>query len=384
MTTTSKKIIFSVALFFVAIPSFAFASVVFEQTPLFSNTNFAPGEMVSRHFTVTNETVTTKTVAIEAINKVCNTPCLADKLHMKISADGTEYFDDTLEKFFSDGERSLGTLSANVSRTYLMSVLFEPETGNDYQAKTASFDMLVGFRGEEGQSDNDTGNGSGGGGGAVLQGLQIQNEATIIESDNSITVSWTTNYSSYGHVIYGLASDGPYTLNLSEAHFGYISSTPSDPHLIGHVDTVQSSNHSFTLSGLEPGTYRYRVVSHASPPTVSYERTFIVPGIPKKDTATENETYSEIALLQTQNQGERGGLVAGASDTITEQENNGTETDGRENNGTREQENKNSEIDNRNLATVWASLSEVSLRRMFGIGLLAVILGFIVAKKMKK
>jgi hypothetical protein len=317
---------------------------------------------------------------------------LADKLHVKISADGTEYFNDTLAKFFSDGETAIGTLPSSVSREYIMNVLFISDAVNEYQAKTASFDLLVGYRGEEGTSDNGngTGNGSGGGGGVILQGLQIQNEATIIESDNSITVSWTTNYNSYGHVIYGLASGGPYTLNLSEAHFGYTSSTPSDPHLIGHVDTVQSSNHSFTLSGLEPGTYRYRVVSHASPPTVSYERTFIVPDIPKKDALNENETHSEIALLQTQNQGERGGLVAGASDTITEQENNGINDYGtngameQRDDGTIELENKNAKTDTSNFASAVTSLSSVPLPFMLGLGFLAFFLGYFLARKKKK
>lgn len=381
---TSKKIIFALTLCFTAIPSLALASVVFEQTPLFSNTNFAPGEIVSRHFTVTNDTTTIKTVAIEVINGMCGTPCLSNKLHVKILGDGTKYFDDTLAKFFSAGETAIGTLPANTPREYTMSVSFVPDAVNEYQAKTATFDLLVGFRGEEGQSDNNNnnnGNGGGGGGSVLPRGLQIQNEATVTEADNSITVSWTTNYSAYGHVIYGIDTGVPYVLDLSQPNFGYPHSTPSDPSIVEHTDTEKSSNHSFTLSGLASGTYRYRIVSHASPPTVSYEHTFIVP---KKVALTENETPAEEAIL-LQNQGETG-IVEGTSGSIIKNDTKLSEKNITANTESEISKNKNTNSNSfvSSLASAGLSLQKISLRGMLGIGILALILGYFTAKKMKK
>jgi hypothetical protein len=287
---------------------------------------------------------------------------------------------------------SLGRLSAGATKQYDMSVQFPVgEDDNDYQEKSAGFDLLVGFRGEEGQGGGSGGNGGGGGGGGVVlpPGLQIQNEATIVQSDNSITVSWTTNYHSFGHVIYGIDTGTPYALDLSLSNFGYPHGTPSDPSISGHVDTAQSLNHSFTLSGLEPGTYRYRVVSHASPPTVGYERTFTVPGVPKKVAVTENEIPDEDVLLWNQNQGERAGIVAGASDVVTKQESKGTggqETikNRTENNKTTERENKSSKTDTSNLAAAVTSLSSVPIPWMLGLGFLALFLGYFLAKKKKK
>jgi hypothetical protein len=381
------------------VPAFAFAdeapriTVVFQENPLFSNTNFTPGEEVLRSISVTNHTNVSKTVVIEAVNTVCVSPyCLADKLHVRIVSGEVSYFDGTLAQFFSDGESSLGQLAGNASKTYIMSVVFTPGADdNDYQAKTASFDLLVGFRGEEGQSDNGggdtgggggTGNGSGGGGGVVLQGLQINNEtASVPGSDGSARIEWNTSYASYGHIIYGIVSGGPYTLNLSEANFGYAASAPSDPHLVGHPDEAKSTHHVFTLTGLPPGEYKYRIVSHASPPTVGYERTFIVPDAPKKIAAAGTDTSSGETLLQ--NQGEETGFAAGTNDASAE---SGAETanNGTINNGTTERGNKNSETDNGYLAMAGAALSGVSLPWMFGIGFLAIILGFILAKKRKK
>lgn len=375
---------------FVLIPTLAFAvpaspiTVRFENAPLplFNKTNFVPGESETRTITVTNNTENEKEVIIEAIHySACSilpfSPCFAKKLDVKIFSGGETYFEKTLSDFFGAGEISLGKLSAGVTKEYKMRVLFPVgEDDNDYQEKTTGFDLLVGFRGEEGQGSDDHGtvsNGTGGGGGVVLQGLQINNEATVIEQDGSVTVTWTTNYNSYGHVIWS-GQDETGTLNLSLPNFGYAHGAPSDPHLVGHTDTAQSLNHSFILSGLAPGTYRYRVVSHASPPTVGYERIFIVPGISKKVSMSEDE----IALIQNQdNQGGNTGLVAGASDTIMESENKGSDE-------AIKLENKDVKNDSSHFAGAITSIGGMSLPWMLGLGFLAFFLGYFLAKKKKE
>jgi len=399
MKTSALKI-FILVFASVFAPAFAFAvpashiTVQFEQTPLFSKTNFAPGETETRFFRVTNNTTSEKEAVIETVNySACPilpfSPCFAKKLDVKIFSGSNIYFGEetkTLSDLFGAGEVSLGKLSAGATKEYKMSVQFSAgEDDNDYQTRSTGFDLLVGFRGEEGQGGGGGSGGNGGGGGGVVlpPGLQIQNEATIVDSDNSILVSWATNYNSYGHLIYGIDTGAPYVLDLSSSNFGYPFSAPSDPSVFGHTDTAQSLNHSIVLSGLAPGTYRYRVVSHASPPTVGYERTFTVPGVPKKVAVTENE----IALGEVQNnQSGQIGLVAGASDEITEQESDGTDgTREQWNNGTtKERRNKNSKSSTTNVAAAATSFPSVSFLVLFCLGILALFLGYFLAKKMKK
>jgi len=282
--TIFKKIILGILFLLAVAPSYAFAGVVFEQTPLFKNTNFAPGGTVLRHITVNNSTGGEKTVIIEAINSVCETPCLADMLHTVISGDDIIYFDGTLSAFLAKGELSLGALPSGASRIYAVNVSFSDGAENAYQTKTVGFDLLVGFMGEESHSDNPTIPGGSSGGSVFIPGLQVNNEsATVFVDPNYVKIVWDTSYASYGHIVYGVDNGMPYSFDLTKPNFGYSFSFPNDPSDPNHVDLYEKTQHHemvlSSVSGLIPGqTYRYRTVSHASPPTVSYERTFTVPG----------------------------------------------------------------------------------------------------------
>lgn len=271
---------------FLSAPSFVFAvvpsrlEVQFESTPLFENTNFIPYDEVSRFAKVTNHTETAQEVIAEAINySSCplfsfNT-CLAKKLHLKITSGEEMYFDDTLSHFYDMRGVSLGNLDAGAIKQYDFRIVFDGGLDdNDFQNSTTNFDLLVGFAGEGGGGVSTES-----GGGAVLTGLQINNEAAVSVSESTAGISWNTNYNAWGHVIYGIDTGTPYVLDLSLPNFGYPSSAPSDPALLGHAELLpKTTNHIVNLSGLTPGTtYRYRAVSHASPPTVGYEHTFTVP-----------------------------------------------------------------------------------------------------------
>lgn len=298
------------------VPSVVFAQaprivVQFENAPLplFDKANFAPGETETRFIKVTNNTESEKEVILEAINyDPCSilpfVPCFAKKLAAKIYSGGETYFDKNLSDLFGAGEISLGKLPAGAMKEYHMSVLFPAgEDDNEYQnAKTGNFDLLVGFRGEEGQgSGGENGGGgtpSGGeGGGAVLQGLQINNEGINGSTgDGMVSFLWDTSYASYGHIIYGLDTGATYVLDLGKPNFGYAASWPSDPFAPGHDEVYgKTQHHIMDVSGLVPGeTYRYRIVSHASPPTVGYEHMFTVPGGVKKADAAEADEMPEV------------------------------------------------------------------------------------------
>lgn len=282
--------------FFLSAPAFAIASVSrlevqFESVPLFLNANFIPYDEVSRFVKIINNTDTTQEAVVEAIN-YSSCPlfsfetCLAKKLHLKITSGAEVYFDDTLSEFYDMRGVTLGNIAgAGAMKQYDFRIVFEGGADdNDFQNSTTNFDLLVGFAGEDGGSadggeTSGGGGGSSGGGGASLPGLQINNESIASVSEDSVSISWNTNYEAYGHVIYGIDTGTPYSLELSQPNFGYQHSVPTDPALSGHDDPQgKVKSHSFLLTGLTPGkTYRYRTVSHASPPTVGYEHTFTVP-----------------------------------------------------------------------------------------------------------
>lgn len=120
--------------------------------------------------------------------------------------------------------------------------------------------------------------GGGGGGSYVPPRLVIGGQASVKPSTSGqVSIKWTTSTASYGHIIYGIDTGVPYTLDLTKSNFGYAQSVPTDPGVSGHLDPQgKVRNHSFILTGLIPGkTYRYRVVTHASPAVASQEGTFV-------------------------------------------------------------------------------------------------------------
>ena len=260
--------------------------VIFENSPLFSESNFIPGDSVTRFVTVKNNSGVTGRIAVETIN-VADPDDLGDHFDLVIKEGETTLFNGTLSQLFDAGQYYLSDLATGSETQYDFSVTFKPESGDESQGKQLGFDFLVGFEGINGVqnggptllSTNTTGGGGGGGGGSNgipggYHGLLITNEAVIetkLEDDNTATaiIAWLTNYAATSQVIYGDETGGPYSLDISAPNFGYPNSTPEDP--------TKVTSHNVVITGLAPGvTYRYRVVSHASPATVGYEKTFAV------------------------------------------------------------------------------------------------------------
>lgn len=253
--------------------------VEFENSPLFSEGNFMPGGEVVKWVKVSNNTSESHPIIVEAINKI-NPDGLGDFLNLQIKENGNVLYNDSLSDFFNSGEVVMSNLSGNASTTYNFIVGFDTTTSNDYQDKNLGFDLLIGFQGQGGEQSSDgqlsissgsssSGSGSiGGSGGGSYQGLLISNEASPLVSGNEVTITWDTSYYSTSQVIFGLDSGGPYNLNIALPNFGYASSSPD------FLNKVL--NHSVTVYNLPPGNYLYRVVSHASPPTISFEHSFSV------------------------------------------------------------------------------------------------------------
>lgn len=261
-------------------------TVEFENSPLFNISNLTPNETILKYIKVTNGTTESKNIAVEAINILsCSTSvCLSSALDLKIKEGSNVLYENTLFNFYSASEVVLSTLSASSTIQYDFIITFRKSAGNEYQGLSTGFDLLVGFKGEQGGGgDGDDGGGgaiSGGGGGggggngpiSIPSGLIIKDESVIKKTlDGKATFYWNTNYPATSQVVYGLDNGSPYNLNLYAVNYGYPKASPEDSqHVI---------NHTVIVGELELGkTYRYRVISHTSPlPVLSFERTFTMP-----------------------------------------------------------------------------------------------------------
>lgn len=284
--------------------------VEFVPNPLFNKPNFLPGDATSGEVTVTNNSGSAQILLTEATN-IFDDGNFGSLLRLKISGSNGVIFDDALAQFFaSAGEVSLGALANGQSAVFNYTISFIDSDDNSYQGKALGFDVCVGFQGgnihcgnttvgdEGGGSNGDTGGGggiiagSGGGGGSVVpitlavfheQALNMSN----VGQSGLATIIWDTNKLSTSQVVYGLVSGGPYTLDLNATNFGYPFASVEDP--------IKVTHHSVLLMGLIPGqAYVYRVVSRASPPTISFEHEFTVPLLAQTDNTIvigENSSY---------------------------------------------------------------------------------------------
>lgn len=287
--------------------------VVFEQTPLFNGANIVPGDGVSRTVQVTNNSGATQTIITSAANFApCGSDCLADALTLTITNSSSSYFAGTMNDFYGAGEVELGTLANGETKTFTYTVLFPGDAGNNFQNQSTSFDLVVGFKGGQTIPDNPliaVSGGSGGSGGSrhLLYIFNERNETPKPET-TSLNVYWSTNIPATSQVIYGPAGVD-YVLDLENLpYLGYPFGTDET--------SIKVVDHTMMITGLTPGqTYKYRVVSRASPPTVSYEYQFTVP------TAGQSEAAGGSLGLSS---GQGGGNIFGADS----EDNGATSTEG--------------------------------------------------------
>ena len=324
--TTINSLRFAIAMLFVMLllPLSAHAQalgVSFGSNPLFHVDNFSPGDTTQGDVEVNNGTEEVQHVYVEAIH-VVDEEEFSKILNIKIFEDDTTYYDGSFWEFLVGGPQPLSTQNPGDIDTFTFEVSFGAgETGN--QESTLGFDLCVGF---EGGSFNcgDTvisqeipGDGGGGENSEPPHMLIINNEhvaSTDLENGTAL-IAWTTNILATSQVIYGLAS-GTYALDLNDLpFFGYpFGSTEVTTKTIDHV---------VALEGLIPGeTYKYRVISRASPPTVSSEGVFTLaqytPSTPEQEINTreasaEGNSFNDIEITNPSSSG-------GVSEVIPEEE----------------------------------------------------------------
>ena len=298
--------------------------VQFVPDPLFVKPNFLPLDETYGTATVSNNSGATQTILTEA-NHVLDNDHFGNLLKLKIVGASGTLFDNTLAYFFTTaGEYSLGTIETGETKTFTYTVTFINSNDNSYQGKTLGFDVCIGFQGGNATDcgntaiGNENGSGSNGGsssGSTVLVIFNVQAlNITNVNASGSATITWDTNKLATSQVVYG-PTPPSYTLNLTPPNFGYPLFVAENP--------TKVINHSMLLTGLIPGTtYKYRVISRASPATVSPEFQFTVPLPTQVDNglvlgaSTENGTgggQGSVLGANTENVPTDDGEVAGES-----------------------------------------------------------------------
>lgn len=118
------------------------ADIVFENNPLFGETNLLPGDAVTKSVTVTNKVADNLAITTSAAN-IINTAGLGDRLNLTINKGSTNFYTGTMSAFFAAGTINLGTLAAGQTGVYEYTVSFDSTTGNSFQNKALSFDISV-------------------------------------------------------------------------------------------------------------------------------------------------------------------------------------------------------------------------------------------------
>jgi len=282
--------------------------------PLFNETNFLPGEGITRLVKVTNKSTDTQNIAVESINysgfpNPDNVPAgdLSRALSIVIrKKDGSDLYGGTTgEKTLFDFYRKFGfnptyehVLTQNLpgnggNVTYEFVITFPSEKENDWKGATTTFDILIGFQGKEGGPPPlppPAGPG-------LPSGLTIL-EASATSTDittTSVTIIWTTSYFSTSQVIYALGSES-HLLDLTDStgtppKYGYARTTPEQD------TSLKVTSHSVKIDDLAPGTiYYYRTVSHGSL-AISTEHSFTTLGTGIEEKIEEEKSTEEGAVL---------------------------------------------------------------------------------------
>ena len=266
--------------------------------PIFSETNFLPGQSVTRLVRVTNNNGQSWRIATEAINYSNPIPAgdLSRALMFIIKEGAMDLYGGSsptgpksLYDFYQDSEIyseiSLSDLASGNTTQYDFIISFPSEKEKEWQNATTTFDILIGF--QSGASplppsppaSPSSGGGGGGTGYYLPPGLIIQSETvrtTNIEEE-SVTIAWDTSYFSTSQVIYGKDGEN-HTLDLTDStgtppKYGYSHTTPE------FDVSPKVASHSVTVYGLTPGTkYYFRAISHGSL-AISREYDFSTKGI---------------------------------------------------------------------------------------------------------
>ena len=149
--------VFSAGFLFISLAQAEAQDLIVEpqETPLFYETNFTPGDNITRWIKVTNNSGQPQIIAIKAINYP--NPVLDYDLSRALmitirEKNGSDLYGGesqtgpkTLFNFYEADAIHLSTIGADAMTTYEIEITFPSEKGNDWQEKTTNFDILIGF-----------------------------------------------------------------------------------------------------------------------------------------------------------------------------------------------------------------------------------------------
>ena len=138
-------------------------SVEFQNSPLFEEGNFVPGNTITKWIKIGNTSGSTQKIIVEVINKN-DSDNFSEKLNLLIREGENTIFNDSLKVFFNQGETYLSDIANNRNTQYDFSITFGTNTNDDWQGKIMGFDIVIGFQGQEGQSSGGGTSGSPSGG----------------------------------------------------------------------------------------------------------------------------------------------------------------------------------------------------------------------------
>jgi len=242
-------------------------SVAFDGLP-FNLSNWAPGMSDIKSITIENNENFDVDIYFKA-EKTSGDDILANALTITVGNESKHLSD------LFDNNLSLASISAGKSQDYDIAISFDSDAGNEYQNKTIDFNFIIIVEqtgGNGGGGGQVVIPGGGGGGSALPAGLTLNSESVQVigVGETSVTITWTTSYMSTSQVVYSLEGEN-HILDLTDSavNYGYTHAAPEPE------DSTKVTSHTVTISGLTPGnTYYFRCVSHASPPTISWEFSF--------------------------------------------------------------------------------------------------------------
>lgn len=125
-------------------------AVAFESAPLFDESNFMPGDSVTKWVQVKNNGTEDRLVAVKAHNITGSEPdpILPEVLELVITKNATELYRDSLQNFFDLNTLDLSNLAHGDQTIYYFTVSFDPEADNDYQGRQVIFDLTFGYEAE--------------------------------------------------------------------------------------------------------------------------------------------------------------------------------------------------------------------------------------------
>ena len=251
-------------------------------TPLFTVSNIAPGDSATGTLRVKNAGAASQTLIIEAVNFADPLPDdnLARALNITISLqNGSGYiYNDTLANFFKEREYKLAkNFAGGTDYTYKVVVYFPADKGNDWQEKSTSFDLMVGFQGSDSKGVTLTTISSGGGRGgdravAPLKYFDYKVKSYCLNNGTVMAMfTWKTGAPATGRALHARKNAAKF--DATRPDFGYQAT---------EWETKAGTDHMAFAFGLFPAqTYDWRLDMTASDSrrvTTQSLGTFTAPG----------------------------------------------------------------------------------------------------------